>query len=129
MIRRMVVLPLPEAPSSTSVSPSATSKEMSSSTDVSPNRLLRACTRAAAGNPGSGTGEELIISGTILIALAAITTSSKVYVQPLRLCTFAALRGKRRFTQRRQAAKSQRILINIHPLTGKEQHAKNQKRK
>ena len=47
MMRRMVVLPLPEAPSRTSDSPSATSKLMSSSTRDFLKRLLTPRTLAA----------------------------------------------------------------------------------
>src|ERR1043165_50227 len=47
MMRRMVVLPLPDAPSNTSDSPSATSKSMSSKTTVPLNFLLTARTDAA----------------------------------------------------------------------------------
>src|SRR6185369_10455571 len=56
MMRRIVVLPLPEAPSSTRTSPSATSKLMFSSTLALPKRLLMPTTLAAAVGPaGSGS--------------------------------------------------------------------------
>src|SRR5690242_17560848 len=56
MIRRIVVLPLPDAPSNTSTSPSATSKLMFSSTLVLPKRLLRPTTLAAAGGGSLSAG-------------------------------------------------------------------------
>ncbi len=49
MTRRIVVLPLPDAPSKTNTSPSATSKLIFSSTLVLPKRLLIPTTLAAAG--------------------------------------------------------------------------------
>src|ERR1700704_489719 len=80
MIRKIVVLPLPDAPSSTSTSPSATSKLMFSSTLVLPKRLLMPSTLAAAGGKvGLGSDAEVIRSGVILTALAAIEHRSLPY--------------------------------------------------
>src|SRR4051812_1776445 len=53
MMRKMVVLPLPEAPSRTSDSPSATSKSMSSRTTVPLNFLLTARIEAAGSLPAA----------------------------------------------------------------------------
>src|SRR4029079_7288095 len=51
--RRIVVLPLPDAPSNTSTSPSPTSKLMFSSTLALPKRLLIPTTLAAAADGGA----------------------------------------------------------------------------
>ena len=93
MTRRIVVLPLPEAPSNTNASPSATSKEISSSTEVLPKRLLMPRTLAAACVGAEFEREpEFIFSGTMLIALAAITVmSDKLYVDGL----FPSLQAER----------------------------------
>src|SRR6185436_17423101 len=72
MMRRIVVLPLPDAPSNTSTSPSATSKLMFSSTLVLPKRLLRPNTLAAAGGGsfsvgGGSTGINVSLAFTMRI--------------------------------------------------------------
>src|SRR6476661_3142115 len=73
MMRRIVVLPLPEAPSRTSTSPSATSKLMFSSTLAFPKRLLMPNTlAAAAGRVGSGSsrfGMSVSFAFTIQISI------------------------------------------------------------
>src|ERR1044071_8612235 len=80
MMRRIVVLPLPEAPSNTSTSPSATSKLMFSSTLALPNLLLRPITLAAAGEVGIfDTG-----STTLGINVSfAFTMMGSVDIQPI----------------------------------------------
>src|SRR5712671_4171241 len=91
MIRRIVVLPLPDAPSKTSTSPSATEKLMFSSTLVRPKRLLRPKTLAAAcGEVGTGAG--VIFSGIILTALAAIRSPQSTSQQSdkLSVCGYAS---------------------------------------
>src|SRR6266550_1073520 len=112
MTRRIVVLPLPEAPSSTNASPSATSKEISSSTVVGPKRLLTARTPAAAcGAVGLETEAGVIRSGLILADLATINSVSLECADLSALCQVATRRdhGLLESTQkvRRRAAVDQ----------------------
>src|SRR5215208_1734539 len=75
MMRRIVVLPLPEAPSNTSTSPSPTSKLMFSRTLALPKRLLIPITLAAAVDGGaldagsSGLGMNVSFAFTIWILI------------------------------------------------------------
>src|SRR5918997_1731729 len=93
MILRIVVLPLPDAPSNTSTSPSATSKLMLSSTLVLPKRLLIPTTLAAAA--GALAGDGACSTGFGVIFCVAFTI---------------------------------RILVDVEPVAGEEQHAEDQKR-
>src|ERR1043166_3009442 len=79
MIRRIVVFPLPEAPSNTSASPSATSKVIFSNTLVFPNRLLTPTTLVAFCDAGGGTGT---LYSSISFSFAFKVFSS-VYIQPV----------------------------------------------
>src|SRR6185503_17488815 len=99
MIRRMVVLPLPDAPSKTSTSPSATSKLMFSSTLVLPKRLLSPTTLAAAGGGSASDGAGWTGCG-INVSLAFTIFS---------ISNFA-------------------ILVDVEPIACEEQHTEDQKR-
>src|ERR1041385_6713953 len=90
MIRSIVVLPLPEAPSNTSTSPSPTSKLMFSSTLALPNFLLSPTTLAAAADGG---------------ALDACSSNFGINV------SFGFAIG---------------FLVDVQPVTRKEQHAEDQ---
>src|SRR5918999_1330569 len=82
MIRRIVVLPLPEAPSNTSTSPSATSKLMFSNTLVLPKLLLMPTTLAAAGG-GSATGAAGSTGFGMNVSLAFTNSILSVNVEPI----------------------------------------------
>src|SRR6185503_3168492 len=80
MMRRIVVLPLPDAPSKTSTSPSPTSKLMFSRTLASPKRLLIPTTLAAAALGGAlNTGS----SGLGINVSFAFAISISVDVEPV----------------------------------------------
>src|SRR6476661_5214227 len=80
MIRRIVVFPLPDAPSNTSASPSATSNVMFSSTLVLPKRLLTPTTLVAF------CDAVVIGAGTFCSSISfsfAFKVSSSIDVQPV----------------------------------------------
>src|SRR5215217_2160763 len=80
MMRRIVVLPLPEAPSKTSTSPSPTSKLIFSRTLALPKRLLIPITLAAAAGGGVlNTGSSCLESNTSF----AFTIWILINVQPV----------------------------------------------
>src|SRR5205085_12485718 len=80
MMRRIVVLPLPDAPSSTRTSPSATSKLMFSSTLVLPKRLLIPTTLATA---GGGSAIDAGGSGLGINVSFAFTRTTLIHVEPI----------------------------------------------
>src|SRR6185503_9653272 len=80
MILRMVVFPLPDAPSNTRISPSATSSEMFSSTPVLPKRLLTPITRVAIGGALSLDVDILCSSTSFCFAFNGCLS---VYVKPV----------------------------------------------
>src|SRR5438552_10157467 len=82
MMRRIVVLPLPEAPSSTSASPWATSKWTSWRTSTSPYFLLRPWMLAAGGRCVACSPEaELAASASL--ALVSSVISCLLDLEPL----------------------------------------------
>src|SRR6185503_20892065 len=80
MILRIVVLPLPDAPSKTRISPSATSSEIFSSTPVLPKRLLKPMTLVAIGGALSLDADILCSSTNFSFAF---TGCLSVYVKPV----------------------------------------------
>src|SRR5436190_6397381 len=81
MMRRIVVLPLPDAPSRTSTSPSATSKLMFSSMLVLPKRLLMPTTLAAAAGEGLALAPGGVSGFGISVSFAF--TPSSINIQPI----------------------------------------------
>src|SRR5258708_23817304 len=79
MVRRIVVFPLPDAPSKTNVSPSATSKVMFSRTGVVPNRLLRPMTLAAMRDDFGASS----VTRSVIIALLCCAENMLARIQPV----------------------------------------------
>src|SRR5215510_720836 len=113
MIRRIVVLPLPDAPSKTSTSPSATSKVILSSTLVLPKRLLRPTTLAAAGDGSLSDG-----AGSAGLGISLSLAFTIFFHFELRI-------SNRGFLKNSHFA----ILIDVEPIAREEQDAEDQERK
>src|SRR6185369_4640754 len=80
MMRRIVVLPLPDAPSNTRTSPSPTSKLMFSSTLALPKRLLIPTTLAAADEGGALDAGSSCLGINVSFAFAILVS---VDIQPV----------------------------------------------
>src|SRR5215208_3535450 len=82
MTRRMVVFPEPDAPSRTSASPSATSKETSSSTRTPLKLLLRPRTLAAGASGWAGAARGPLRPASGVASVSSVTFSGSMTGSP-----------------------------------------------